>query len=140
MIETGLTVVEQTELEFLENRMEKALEYATVASITLATCLKEINEKELYKAYGTFDNYCRERWQRGRQWGYQLIEAARTLRNLIESENVRNCVQTLPQTESQVRPLTRLEPDLQPIAWQQAVDTAPNGKVTAAHVEAVSQK
>lgn len=39
-----------------------------------------------------------------------------------------------PVTESQARPLTRLEPDQQRIAWQKAVETAPEGKVTAAHV------
>lgn len=140
MSDMGLTVVEQTELEFLENRMEKALEFATAASITLAECLKQIHEKQLYKSYGTFDNYCRERWQRGRQWGYQLIDAARTIKNLMDSDSVRNCVQALPATESQARPLTKLEPDLQPIAWKQAVDTAPDGKVTAKHVEATVQQ
>jgi hypothetical protein len=41
---------------------------------------------------------------------------------------------TLPTAESQARPLARLEPDQQRQAWQHAVDTAPDGKVTAAHV------
>lgn len=39
--------------------------------------------------------------------------------------------------EKHLRPLAALEPDAQRVAWQQAVETAPNGKVTAAHVEMV---
>ena len=39
--------------------------------------------------------------------------------------------------ERQLRPLTSLPPDLQREAWREAVDTAPNDKVTAAHVQAV---
>lgn len=42
-----------------------------------------------------------------------------------------------PKSVSQLRPLTTLEPDQQREAWQRAVETAPNGKVTAAHVESV---
>ena len=48
-----------------------------------------------------------------------------------------NCPK-MPTTESQCRPLTKLAPDKQRIAWQQAVETAPAGKVTAA-VENVRQ-
>ena len=41
--------------------------------------------------------------------------------------------------ESQLRPLTKLKdnPDQQKEAWQKAVETAPEGKVTAAHVSKV---
>jgi uncharacterized protein YccT (UPF0319 family) len=41
--------------------------------------------------------------------------------------------------ESQLRPLTKLRdnPEAQKEAWQKAVDTAPDGKVTAAHVQKI---
>jgi CHASE3 domain sensor protein len=39
-----------------------------------------------------------------------------------------------PANEYQIRPLVKLSPDQQREAWQQAVATAPDGKVTAAHV------
>jgi len=42
--------------------------------------------------------------------------------------------------ERQLRPLTQLEPDQQVEAWEEAVETAPNGKVTAAHVARVVEK
>ena len=54
-------------------------------------------------------------------------------------QNVSDCTRvqlgTIP--EKQLRPLSKLEPDQQREAWQKAVDTAPDGKVTAAHVSKV---
>lgn len=50
-----------------------------------------------------------------------------------------NCsVDTLPATESQARPLTSLPPEIQSEVWQLAVATAPEGRVTAAHVQSVA--
>lgn len=39
--------------------------------------------------------------------------------------------------ERQLRPLTSLEPEQQREAWSRVVETAPNGKITAAHVQSV---
>jgi hypothetical protein len=39
--------------------------------------------------------------------------------------------------EKQLRPLTKLEPDEQQEVWQRAVDTAPDGNITARHVQQV---
>lgn len=50
-------------------------------------------------------------------------------------ENVRNCVQTLPANEAQARPLTSFPAEQQAEVWQEAVETAPAGKLTGAHVE-----
>ena len=44
---------------------------------------------------------------------------------------------TVDIPERQIRPLARLEPEQQRTAWQKAVETAPEGKVTAAHVSKV---
>lgn len=132
-----LSKKEVDDLSFLEDRIEKALTLATTASITISTSLKTIHDQRLYRDYGSFDDYCRERWQKGRQWGYQLIEAARVLDNLSSDENVRNRVQMLPSNESQIRPLTRLKPEQQPVAWTRAVESANSESVpvTTKHVE-----
>ena len=44
-------------------------------------------------------------------------------------------VETIP--EKQLRPLTALEPDEQVAVWQQVVETAPDGNITASHVQDV---
>lgn len=60
-----------------------------------------------------------------RFYAYRLMDSVKVI------ENVDNCQQR-PATESQTRPLARLEPDKQREAWAKAVETAPDGKVTAA--------
>lgn len=66
---------------------------------------------------------------------YKLLAAAEIERNLAETDFYTNGIK--PESERQIRPLAPLPPDLQREAWRAAVDTAPNGKVTAAHVQAV---
>jgi hypothetical protein len=58
---------------------------------------------------------------------YYQLEAAQTERNICTK--VQN---QIPETH--LRPLSKLQPAQQREAWQKAVDTAPDGKVTAAHV------
>ena len=53
----------------------------------------------------------------------------------VESENNISTIVEIP--ESQLRPLTKLNPDQQREAWQKAIDIAPEGKVTAAIVSKV---
>jgi hypothetical protein len=65
-------------------------------------------DSKLYRTvYGTFEEYCRERWSIERRQAYRLIEASEAVKNL----NVSNWTQ-IPQTESQAHPLSRLEPAL----------------------------
>lgn len=61
---------------------------------------------------------------------YYLLDAAKVERNLC------TIVQN-PVPEGQLRPLTKLEPEMQREVWTKAVETAPEGKVTAKHVEQV---
>jgi len=57
--------------------------------------------------------------------------------NQIETNLLNNCsVGQIPA--SQLRPLAALEPEQQREVWAQVVETAPNGKVTAAHVQNVA--
>lgn len=65
---------------------------------------------------------------------YRLLSAAEVERNISPiGENG-----TVP--ESHLRPLTQLEPDEQREVYQLAVETAPDGRVTAAHIESVVQE
>ena len=69
-----------------------------------------------------------------RRHAYRLMDAAAV------TENIRVCPighKALPATESQARPLTKLEPEVQPVAWERALQKAGAGKVTAAIVEEV---
>lgn len=111
---------------------EAVIERGLKTFVDVGTALLEIRDSRLYRSeYDTFEDYCRERWGMSRPRAYQLIDAAEV------STNLSTIVDKLPATESQARPLTSLTPEMQVQAWQQAVDTAPDGKITAAHVQAV---
>lgn len=120
------------ELERLEGVIQKNLG----AFYEVGRALAEIRDRGYYRdvlGFETFEEYCKTKWDMGRSYAYSLMDSATVI------ENVRNCgqIEAAPATESQCRPLARLEPDQQREAWQQAVDTAPEGKVTAAIVAKV---
>lgn len=123
-----LTLAEQEALLTCEHEIERGLN----TFYQVGDALAEIRDRRLYRElYGTFEAYCRERWGMARQHAYRLIGAAMVVGNLSPIGD------TLPANESVVRPLARLDPEQQPVAWQLAVETAPNGKPTAAHVAEV---
>lgn len=123
-----LTIYEQSELE----RHEAVIQRGLNAFVEVGNALAAIRDSRLYRdTHGTFEEYCREKWGVSRVHAFRVIEAASVAENLLPIGNI------LPTTESQARPLTRLSPADQVAAWQVAVETAPNGKVTAAHVEEV---
>lgn len=125
--EEPLTPAEQQRLEDYEEVISAKLK----AFYDVGRALAEIRDSRLYREqYSTFEEYCRDRWDMGRRTAYQLVDASSVY------ENVRNCAQT-PANEFQVRPLTKLDSEQQAEAWQKAVETAPEGKVTAKHVKSV---
>ena len=114
-------------------RLEGVIQENIGAFYEVGRALMKIRDQGYYHdvlGFETFKEYCRTRWDMARQTAYQLIDSASVI------ENVRNCGQTetIPTNEYQARPLARLDPDQQREAWKKAVETAPDGKVTAAHV------
>lgn len=130
-IQEVLTVIEHTELQKNEETISQGLK----TFVEVGGALLSIRDGRLYRAgFGTFEDYCRDRWQISNEYARLNMRAAEVVMNLQKTPTI---VGVLPATESQARPLTRLEPEDQPIIWQRAVETAPNGKLTAAHVESV---
>ncbi len=121
---------DREELERLEGIIERNLQ----SFYEMGRALMEIRDKRYYRdvlGFDTFEAYCKAKWDMSRPRAYQLIDAV-TVKN-----NLSTIVDMAPATESQARPLARLEPEKQREAWQRAVETAPEGKVTAAHVQKV---
>ncbi len=104
------------------------------ASSKLGDALVNIRNERLYRSYGTFEAYCKERWGFERRHAYRLIEAVGV------NENVSHGTQIKPSSERQLRPLSRLEPEQQKKVWKKAVQTSPKGKVTAKHVQEVVEE
>lgn len=123
-----LTVQESTQLEELEVTIEKNLK----SFYEVGSALLIIRDQKLYReTHGTFEDYCKDRWDFSRGHAYRLMDSATIINTVSPIGDI------LPATESQTRPLAKLDPQKQREVWQKAVETAPKGKITARHVEKV---
>ena len=112
-------------------RLEGIIRENVASFYELGHALAEIRDKRYYRdvlGYETFEAYCKAKWDFSRSYAYRLIESANVIDVVSPIGDIK------PTTESQTRPLVLLPADQQLIAWQKAVETAPDGKVTAAHV------
>jgi len=124
--EDGLS---QEEIERLSQ-----LEFAIDKGRTLiGDSLREIRDSQLYKQYGTFENYCHEKWGFSRSRAYQLIGEAVVVNNLLTSGIEPDA---LPSNEAQARALAAVPEERQAEVWQEASKT---GKPSAAKIRAVAR-
>jgi hypothetical protein len=115
-----LTQEEQRDRLLLERKVERAFFEAGKA-------LMELRDRKLYRStHKTFEEYCRDRFGHNRRQSYLLMDAAVIFDNLEQKCDRNDHI--LPTNEWQIRPLSKLDPDIQPEAWQQAVESA-KGKV-----------
>ena len=122
-----LTTTERGELEAQEVIIERGIG----TFMEVGNALLVIRDGRLYRAgYGTFEDYCRERWGMNRAHANRLIAASKVVENL-------DPMGAIPIGERETRPLTRLEPEQQRAAWQRAIETAPASGITAGHVQRV---
>ncbi|BAU67441.1 hypothetical protein STA3757_48630 (plasmid) [Stanieria sp. NIES-3757] len=131
-----LTVEEESDRYSLEKKVERAFYEAGMA-------LMELRDRRLYRStHATFEDYCRDRFDYTRRRPYQLIEAALIYDNL--SEKCVKFLHILPTKEGQVQPLTQLERESQPSAWETAVEEAggkvPTGRIVKDVVRRMKEK
>lgn len=109
--------------------LEQVVETGLTVFVAVGNALLEIRDSRLYRQqFSTFEAYCRERWGMVRQQANRLIQAAEVAENLEP-------IGSIPQTESQARPLTRLEPEVQREVWRDLVESTPVERITAKIVE-----
>ncbi len=125
-----LPVDEQYEFERCEVVIRQGIE--TFKEVGQAFII--IRNKRLYRAeFSTFEDYCQKKWGMPRQHVNRMIAASETVFNLEP-------IGSIPTTESQVRPLTSLEPEIQREAWREVVQQSQETgqPITAAKVQAVA--
>ncbi len=130
------------ELALREKLEEKIFSTVRTFYIELGEALYELKENRLYKStHRCFDDYSREVLDMAKRHADRYVQAFGVVKNLspIGAENGTNWSQNhpalpLPKNESQARALAGLSPEDQREVWQQAIETAPEGKITAAHV------
>lgn len=112
-----------TRLQELEGIVERGQK----SFIDVGRALREIRDRRLYDSvFGTFESYCRARFDMTPQRAGQLIQAVAAV------DNLETIVSRLPTNEGQIRPLLALSADDQRSAWQEVI--ARGSKVTAATV------
>jgi hypothetical protein len=110
---------------------EATIERGLQTFYDVGEALLAIRNDRLYRAeYPTFEAYCRNRWGMSKTQANRLVDAAEVMESLTP-------IGVIPANEAQARPLAAVPPEERADVWQEAVDTAPNGKVSTAHVQQV---
>jgi len=124
-----LVVMQNTaELERLEGIITRNLQ----SFYEVGRALMEIRDRGYYRdvlGFDTFEAYCKSKWDFQRTYAYHLIAAVQVVDDLSSLDDT-----SKPTNQLQTRPLEKLTTEKRCEAWQRAVETAPEGKVTAAHV------
>lgn len=124
-MEATLTSVEVSSL----SKHERTIERGMATFVEVGTALAAIRDAKLYRdSHKTFEAYCKDRWGWDRQRAYQMISAADA------ATDVKHVLQK-PENPRQAAALAQAPKELREEIWEQVIETAPNGKVTAKHVE-----
>jgi len=111
-----LTTQERIDLSHLEAAIENGLDLVERGVSKAWKSFQVIRDRRLYReTHATFEQYCNERWERGRNYVNKLILAGETQAYLSNLGTV------VPKNEAQLRPITSLSPDQQ-VAAVQAVE------------------
>lgn len=88
-----------------------------------------------HRGFASFEAYCFRQWQFSRPHAYRLMDAA-------EVAGILSPIGDTPANEAQARALAPLleRPAELAEAWREAVETAPDGQLTARHVAAVVER
>jgi hypothetical protein len=112
--------------------LEKTIAAGQKTFVEVGTALAEIRDAKLYRSdYGTFEDYCREKWGWKKSYSYMLIEASSIVKSLPQK------VSTIVDTESQARELAKVEPEKREEVLTKASES---GKVTAQSIKEAAQE
>lgn len=108
--------------------LEKVIAKGRKTFVEVGLALAEIRDTRLYKReYGSFSEYCREKWGWEKSYAYYMIEGAEVVKALPAK------VSTLVDTETAARELAKVEPEQRAGIVQAVVE---DGKpVTAAEIK-----
>ena len=116
--------------------LEETIETGIKGYIKAGMALEAIKSGKLYKgAYGTYEAYCRERWNFTPQYSNRLIAAAKIVNKMKISETTGSVI---PQSENQVRALSQVADPIS--AWMETQEATGKEQPTAKEIREVIQK
>lgn len=117
-----LTKEERARFTELEAKTLTALGEAQKSLLSAAQSLREIRDEKLFREdYPTFEEYCEKKLGFSKRFINYQINYAQVVDNFQQWEHP---VPILPSSESQVRSLGSLKPEVQPLVWLKAVEIA----------------
>lgn len=128
--DTELSYEEADELQRCEQIVARGLK----TFFEVGVALMRVRDLRLYRVeYRTFEDYCQNRWDMGRQYVNRIIAASQVRENLVPIGT------KFPENEAQARPLTKLrDPEQQREAWRAVLERAEqDGRLNAQIVEEV---
>lgn len=112
---------QHTDVDVVDARLHEQESVIQRSFVEAGNALRKIRDEKLYQNhYGTFEEYCRDRWGWERRHAYRQIEAAET------ADTVSNWSHPITH-ESHARELTSLaktDPEAAREAWSNANDSA----------------
>src|ERR1700722_2308555 len=113
---------------------EEIIRHGWDTFVEVGQALSSIRGKRLYRdRYGTFEGYCRRKWELSKSHAYRMIESAAVA-------SVLSPIGVKLTSESQARPLAGLAPQSIPAAWKRAQELAGMGEVTASVVRRAAEE
>ncbi len=121
----ALSPLSETEKSQLR-QSEEILRAGLQTFLEVGNALLTIRDGKLYRAtHPTFESYCHDRWHIGRSYAWRVMGAAERVKLLPADSNIPK-----PTNEFQIRPFLKLEPEIFPKAWEQAIRKSKEAKLT----------
>ncbi len=151
-----LSAVESSQFHLHESTIREGIQEIEKRAVAMGRALLGIREGKLYRAeFGTFEDYCRERWHKSDRWARRMMTCVTIQTDVLEYLSAERPVPLItnaeldreeelfsipePTTESVMRPLASLPPEKRGPAYEQAARAA-GGKPTAKHVQVSADK
>jgi hypothetical protein len=111
----GDAALSAEEAELL-NQLEGTILEGVHAYLESCFALRTIREQRLYRqGFGSFEQYCRERWSFSKTHANRMIDHCQVVENLTPTG-------VIPEKERHTRPLAKLPPEKQREAWQLVIN------------------
>ena len=111
---SDMSNIEIHRLERLEDTISKGLR----SFLAVGAALAEIKEQQLWRfQYGSFEEYCQERWQFSASRGRQLVAAVEACATLPHE-------MPKPQNAAQASVLAKVDDDIRSEVWSMAIQSA----------------
>ena len=114
--------------------MEKVVKDGWLNFLEVGHALIEIQRENLYRDYGTFEQYCRDRLNISRPYAYSMIGSAEVYDDLSANADIKQ----KPLNEFQIRSLIPVPKEKRVLAWKEVVRKADGKTITAKLVREVS--